>query len=313
MATLLFTAAMQFLLSKFGRYSAISSITILSAWLYAIDGNHGNGKRVFTRGLLLLNQAIDASAHRDPLRQSELVAPMPAGLINMRNTCYMNAILQSLFSVKPYSHSLMNGSFAFKEGSVGMELQRLFVQMQNASEQVIKLPILPRSLAMKLKIDISQQEDAEELMLKILNEVDDSRLDAGLKKDKFSRHQTAMQRYNIKPSAVFDMELQQTITCTNFQHISSTRPLTNFDLSVDIKGIFSLEHAIEQHFQPELLTGENQYRCQTHGLQDAQRSLRISKFPRVLALHLKRFSFDPITYAMKKVSHFSACCYCNVR
>lgn len=279
--------------TKFGRYSSATSLAVMSAWLYAIDGSQGNNKRLFTQRLYALNQAVE-NASLTKVNETRLVANLPTGLFNLRNTCYMNSILQSLFCVKGYSDSLRNGTWTFKADSVGMELKKLFESMHAASTQEIKMALSPRQLAIKLQIDISQQEDAEELMLKILNEVDESCVHVGK-----ARKKTALQK--IKPSATFEMELEQTIRCLKFDHASSTKTLTNFDLSVDIKGHSDVYKAIEAHFVPEQLVGDNRYRCAQHGLQDAEKSYTISKFPRVLAVHLKRFSFDPLTYSMKKV------------
>lgn len=297
MLTLVFLAAIRFMNTKFGRYSSATSLAVMSAWLYAIDGSQGNNKRLFTQRLYALNQAVENSAF-SKVNETRLVANLPTGLFNLRNTCYMNSILQSLFCVKGYSESVRNGTWTFKADSVGMELKKLFESMHAASTQEIKMAISPRQLAIKLQIDISQQEDAEELMLKILNEVDESCVHAAKGKKKATSSQVLQK---IKPSAAFEMELEQTIRCLKFDHASSTKTLTNFDLSVDIKGHADVYKAIEAHFVPEQLVGDNRYRCAQHGLQDAEKSYTISKFPRVLAVHLKRFSFDPLTYSMKKV------------
>lgn len=231
--------------------------------------------------------------------------PLPVGLMNLRNTCYMNAILQSLFSIQQYSLTLVSGAYSFKKDSAGAELQKLFTNMQQASEKEVRLSILPLELAKKLRIDISQQEDAEELMLKILNEVDESVVGFGEGGEK-KKGAKKVDKEVIRPSAALKMEMEQSITCVNVDnHVASRKSLTFFDLSVDIQGFKSLERAIDNHFVPELLSGDNRFRCAEHGLQDAEKRLTIQSFPRVLAVHLKRFSFDPATYTMKKVCGFA--------
>lgn len=57
---------------------------------------------------------------------------------------------------------------------------------------------------------------------------------------------------------------------------------------------FSLQQeALSAFTKPELLDGNNQYKCENcDSLQDAQKGLGITKFPYLLAVQLKRFSFD---------------------
>lgn len=52
------------------------------------------------------------------------------------------------------------------------------------------------------------------------------------------------------------------------------------------------------------MDGENKYRAENFGLQDARKGSRFLKFPSVLQLQLKRFEYDPYADAMVKVSFF---------
>ncbi len=52
----------------------------------------------------------------------------------------------------------------------------------------------------------------------------------------------------------------------------------------------------------ELLTGNNQYRAEVHGLQDARKGTRFVSLPPVLQLQLKRFEYDPERDTMIKIN-----------
>ena len=50
------------------------------------------------------------------------------------------------------------------------------------------------------------------------------------------------------------------------------------------------------------MEGDNQYRAEQHGKQDAVKGTRFLSFPDVLQLQLKRFEYDPYQDQMVKVS-----------
>lgn len=64
----------------------------------------------------------------------------------------------------------------------------------------------------------------------------------------------------------------------------------------------SLEEMLGYFFEPEILEGSNQYHCeQCQSLQDAERSVVISKAPSFLVLTLKRFSYNVTTHQRSKI------------
>ena len=65
---------------------------------------------------------------------------------------------------------------------------------------------------------------------------------------------------------------------------------------------FGLEALLHYFLEPEVLQGSNMYYCESCGsLQDAERSVVITKHPLFLVLALKRFSFDVRTQARAKI------------
>jgi uncharacterized UBP type Zn finger protein len=225
----------------------------------------------------------------------------PRGLPNLSNTCFLNAIVQALHTASSYESLVTKCSFS--AGSVGHELKRLFADMKETGGTPN-----PTWLALALGIDIYVQQDAEETYLRILNAVDDS-VEAG--------------SFAEVPSKVFYIQSVQQIACTSVQFMKS-KAQSSYDLPLDIEGHKTVNEALKQYFKPELLHGENRYRTEQFGLQEAVKSLSLlrhsrvqrlqrsqhcghagckrDELPQVLALHLKRFTYDASTRSMSKVN-----------
>jgi ubiquitin carboxyl-terminal hydrolase 7 len=74
-----------------------------------------------------------------------------------------------------------------------------------------------------------------------------------------------------------------------------------YDLSLDIKGRRSVMESLLSYVEPDLLEGENRYRADEHGLQDAEKGVAFTAFPPVLQLQLKRYDYDVAREQMVKL------------
>lgn len=202
---------------------------------------------------------------------------IPAGIRNLCNTCYMNSVIQSLFATNPYREKVLSTNFT--EKSVGAELQKVFIDLQN-SYSIIDLS----SLAKSLLLDINVQEDAEEFLLNLIDNVD--------KSERNGKH---------VPSTVLRIIAEQAIKCTHVP-FESYKNQSSIDLALTVLGASDLHTTLKEHFKHEPLQGNTQYRTKDYGLQDAVRSIRLAIVPEVLVVHLKRFSFDTDSLAMRKVN-----------
>jgi len=99
---------------------------------------------------------------------------------------------------------------------------------------------------------------------------------------------------------------------------SSSRAST--DVSVTpLKSGGSLVDLVNNYFLPELLNESNQYFCNVcNSLQDAYKSMKISKYPKYLIITLKRFTYNVITKKRSKIldiveypPRFSVCNGCD--
>jgi ubiquitin carboxyl-terminal hydrolase 7 len=68
-----------------------------------------------------------------------------------------------------------------------------------------------------------------------------------------------------------------------------------------VKGCKTLEESLDRYTSSEYLVGENQYRVEGFGLQDAVRSCQFETIPPIFIFQLKRFLYNPEKEEMEKV------------
>ena len=82
-------------------------------------------------------------------------------------------------------------------------------------------------------------------------------------------------------------------TKCSFCKSTSERHSKFYELDLNIKGHLKLSQCLKEFLKEELLEKDNQYFCSTcQRKQNASRSIRLRKLPRVLNLQLLRFVFD---------------------
>ena len=139
------------------------------------------------------------------------------------------------------------------------------------------------NLALLCNMDPGKQEDAQEFLLRFFEKLEDA-----LGRDE-------------SPTNIFAGEMTQYIRCKNINVIKE-RKERFYDISINVVDNCDLQQALDSFFKPVILEGDNQYRTKMHGLQDALKGQSISRLPKVLFVHLKRFEYDIETNRMRKIA-----------
>jgi ubiquitin carboxyl-terminal hydrolase 7 len=66
----------------------------------------------------------------------------------------------------------------------------------------------------------------------------------------------------------------------------------SLDIQLNIKGMKNLRESFRDYVKVETLEGDNKYKAEGFGEQDAKKGVAFQSFPPVLYLRLKRFEYD---------------------
>jgi ubiquitin C-terminal hydrolase len=209
--------------------------------------------------------------------RESISAPGYLGLTNQGATCYMNAMLQSLFHLRAFRALVYEMPTTGSEDlatSIPLNLQRLFCRMQLGTKSCSTRP-LTRSFGW----DDSQgiiQHDTHEFCRVLLDNLE-----------------TKMRNTRLegRVAELFRGKFRSCIRCINVAFESGLEE-EFYDLSLQVKGCNNLEEAFDRYTEQQRLDGANQYDAGEHGMQDALMSVEFLEFPPILQLHLRRFEYD---------------------
>ncbi|XP_055986204.1 ubiquitin carboxyl-terminal hydrolase 26 [Sorex fumeus] len=230
------------------------------------------------------------------------------GLPNLGNTCYMNAILQSLLSVLSFVDDLLHQGFP--RGKIPLDvlslrLAQLLVLKDTYNNKV------KRNLLENLKEAVSEvavifsgniQNDAHEFLGHCLDQLKESMrklkvtMKAKMESEKKGSDQQALPgnaaiQIPICPVvANFEFELLRSITCKACGHVVFKTELSNY-LSMNLpRGSKTRPLSVQSTLDLFLGAEDLEYRCEVC---KHKRSFGVHKFlkiPRVFIIHLKRYN-----------------------
>ncbi|KAM6984899.1 ubiquitin carboxyl-terminal hydrolase 37 [Aplochiton taeniatus] len=254
------------------------------------------------------------------LSNAQTQAPLQ-GFSNLGNTCYMNAILQSLFSLPSFSNDLLKQGIPWKKVP-GNALLRRFAHL--LAKKDVSCHETKKDLLRRVKNAISStaerfsgymQNDAHEFLSQCLDQLKEdvekvnkcwsSDLVASAPVSVWEEPQPTGEAvrpggdvdstciYTCPVMVNMEFEVQHTIKCKGCGEMVSKREQFN-DLSIDLprkkkdSTLRSIQDSLDLFFRME----EIEYSCDKCSAKTATVKHTFSRLPRVLILHLKRYSFN---------------------
>jgi ubiquitin carboxyl-terminal hydrolase 7 len=194
------------------------------------------------------------------------------GLQNQGATCYLNSLLQSLYHIPRFRHLVY--SIKVEANSSAASLQRLFWNLEHDDDSVATNE-LTKSFGWNIE-DIAVQHDVQELLRKLVDKLEEKVKD-GPQKGVFEQ--------------LFRGTYMDILKCINVDY-ERRQEIAFCDLSLNVAGCDTLEDSLRKFTETETLDGDNRYKSEEHGYQDAHKGIKLNALPPVLHLHLKRFDFQ---------------------
>ncbi|XP_047153332.1 ubiquitin carboxyl-terminal hydrolase 25 isoform X5 [Vigna umbellata] len=230
------------------------------------------------------------------LSQKRKTGP-PIGLRNLGNSCYLNSVLQCL----TYTPPLANFCLTLQHSS-----------LCDFSASTCPFCILEKQIARSLKLDLShdapskiqscirifaehfrcgRQEDAHEFLRYVIDACHNTclRLKKLHRKGGDANGGGGDGGGSTVVKQIFGGALQSQVKCLCCGY-ESNKVDEIMDISLDVFHSNSLQDCMQKFFQPEVLDGNNKYKCDScKKLVAAKKQMSILEAPNILVIQLKRF------------------------
>lgn len=202
------------------------------------------------------------------------------GMVNVGNSCYLNATLQALFHVVSFVQCLLLDNT--HKNTCGGQGHCLFCAMSKTLDmsRTSYSAFRPQAITSKIEkicgnMRNGQQEDAHEFLTYLL--------------DGMQKSYSIGRNSDLDPiQQIFGGDLISTLRCSDCGKVSEN--LSPFlDICLDIRNSNSIDEALSSHFDKEIL---DDYKCESCGVKSVTKQTSIKRPPKSLCIQLSRFTYQ---------------------
>jgi ubiquitin C-terminal hydrolase len=264
-------------------------------------GARRNSNTHSTHGALIpTGEVVD---HTPPVVKTRL-AHQFSGIVNQSSTCYLNALLQSLFHLPAFRKAIyaleVSGGVEASD-SIPLALQQLFLSLER--KERTRTVNLTKAFGWN-SAEAAIQHDIHELARKLFDV-----LEQQMNED--ARRRRTGEGHRDEPNPIRSMFAGRRCYYTKCLDVdyTSTRVEEFYDVELVVKGSATIEASLTEETKPERLAGSNKY-CWEHDdepldpatnkvrktYHDADRGVAYAELPPVLMMHPNRLDFCMTTF-----------------
>lgn len=230
-------------------------------------------------------------------------ARVPKGLVNLGNTCYMNSVLQSLYSIDSFRKFILQ---APHNKMLASEVADLFKSMKNSSASVYPSNFKYAFSRHQSRFSGSNQHDAQEFLRYLIIGIHEEfnlassrpRRSTNLKPPKTADEAWSQYKEIVDDSPLVDIlvgQLCSTVIC-GVCHNKSHCWDPFWDLSLPLvrgRQTCRLSDVVEDFVAKETLDADERPNCSNcKRATKSTKQIAICRLPQLIILHLKKFSND---------------------